>query len=61
MDPFSAVRQAWPVIAGAPVLAIGLILIGFAFAWWLKGNNAKSEIDGLKAQLLAREERRIAA
>jgi len=45
------------VIVGAPVLALGLLLVGAVIAWWLRGKNAEGEIAGLKAQLAARDDR----
>jgi hypothetical protein len=50
MNPLEIIKEEWPVITGAPRLALGLLLIGAVISWWWKGHLAKAEIAGLKAE-----------
>lgn len=57
MDPRQILEQEWPVIVGAPVLALGLLALGAVVGWWFRGQKTEGEIAGLKTQLAVRDER----
>lgn len=60
MDIFSVLQREWPLIAAAPVIAIGgafLVAITCGgFAWWLRASIDDGELRAFRAQLeLARQ------
>jgi uncharacterized protein involved in exopolysaccharide biosynthesis len=61
MDVFDLLAREWPLITGAPVLAIGggVLLAGAAFiaAWKLKGSIDDGELRAYRAQLQLAKDR----
>ena len=49
----SQIADQWTFVWSAPALALGLMVIVAAAAWWLRGILGRSEIKGLKAQISA--------
>src|SRR5580700_2142557 len=47
----------WDAFANAPVPSLILLAVGAASAWWLRGQTKEGEINGLKAQIAALDER----
>jgi hypothetical protein len=49
----SQLADQWTFVWSAPALALGLMMIVAAAAWWLRSIFGRSEIKGLKAQISA--------
>jgi hypothetical protein len=49
----SQLADQWTFVWSAPALALGLMIIVAAAAWWLRSIFGRSEIKGLKAQISA--------
>jgi hypothetical protein len=57
MDPVRVFEHEWPVIAGAPVLVILLVVVAALVAWRLRGTIDRARAEGLEAQKGALEQR----
>ena len=46
------------MVAGAPFIVLGLIVVIVPAVWWFRGMFGKSQVSGLRERLAALEERR---
>src|SRR4051812_27054757 len=50
-------KRQWEALMSAPYIIVPLLVLMFAFAWWLRGHTKKDEIAGLRERMTVFEDR----